>query len=272
MSRPKLEYVQTWSSTAEADEWHRAHGFRPVKRKANPVARASKPIEELSGPELLRRLDAADRVASQLNQELIDAGRGWEKSSETWEKNDPLSSRWKGAMVAWQKLNTERQRRETYHGSVRPIKRKENPVAKAAKKTAKKKPSAAQLAARREFAAIMKSGGFAAAKKARKSTRKKNPVAASPRTPTRTRTLSAASRPGYPAPAPAVKRTSSTLARKKNPIYPPARYELWTTNTAGRAERFVASFAHKGEAVAYGRIYANSKRKQVGVIIRGKAR
>lgn len=71
------------------------------------------------------------------------------------------------------------------------------------------------------------------------------------------------------------RQTRALSGRKANPIYPPVRYEVWRAGKtdAGRtrAERFIAAFASKGEAVGYAQLYADNHNKRVGIIIRGKA-
>jgi len=149
-------------------------------------------------------------------------------------------------------------------------KRKGNPMA-----TRKKKPTAAQLAARAEFARIMKSGGFAASGK-RAAKRKRNPVGSKISRPASSRVSGSTKRRAAVAPVPPraapILRTASSpgLARARNPIYPPTRFEVWRVNLQGKAERFIGAFAAKADAVTFARIYADSHGRRVGVKIRGK--
>jgi hypothetical protein len=57
--------------------------------------RGQRDPSEMAAAEINRELDRLDRVSRKLNQKFIDAGRGFERPSETWEKSDPLAEEFK---------------------------------------------------------------------------------------------------------------------------------------------------------------------------------
>lgn len=63
------------------------HPFRGNQWAQNPGA--------MTGGELTKAQAAVDAVSSRINQALIDAGRGFEKPSETYTKTDTLSEAFK---------------------------------------------------------------------------------------------------------------------------------------------------------------------------------
>lgn len=83
----------------------------------------AKPLAEMSERELQGARDKSNAETSKITTELIDAGRGTEKPSETRTKNDALSERWKVAMDRHNAIVDEERKRMTYHGSLKPIKR-----------------------------------------------------------------------------------------------------------------------------------------------------
>lgn len=80
-----------------------------------------KPISELSPAELTKRIAKADEISSALCSEFIAAGRGYELPSETITKTDPLALRWRNHAQYSSNLRDERDRRMTYHGSLKRI-------------------------------------------------------------------------------------------------------------------------------------------------------
>jgi len=79
------------------------------------------PYSHLSSTALKGAYDKHKMKGSAINQEMIDAGRGYEKPSETRTKSDPLSQRKNAASDVHSHLVTEMQRRESAHGSLKPL-------------------------------------------------------------------------------------------------------------------------------------------------------
>jgi hypothetical protein len=82
---------------------------------------------KISAASLANKLEASSRRDSKLVDEMIEAGRGRELPTETRLKTDSLSKRFNSERDTWRELQAEKERRMAYHGSMRPIKRKENP-------------------------------------------------------------------------------------------------------------------------------------------------
>lgn len=82
-----------------------------------------KPLSEMSERELQSARDKSNAESSKVTSEMIEAGRGTEKPSETRTKNDALSERWKKVMDRHNEIVDEERKRQTYHGSLKPIKR-----------------------------------------------------------------------------------------------------------------------------------------------------
>ncbi len=82
-----------------------------------------KPISEISGTDLKKRIARVSKRSSEITQELIDSGRGYEKPTETLTKDDSLSKLWKENHRELSTLLGELEARRTYHGSDRPIRR-----------------------------------------------------------------------------------------------------------------------------------------------------
>lgn len=125
----------------------------------------------------------------------------------------------------------------------------------------KKKPTAKQLAARRLFAQRAKSGAFR---------RKANPARKRKAKPVGRPSQASGKRPS----ARLVKRRQRTARAPKgfyaNPATAPARFAVHRATSDGHAGAFIASFAKKADAVAYGR--AMVKAKGIAIVIVGKAR
>lgn len=73
-------------------------------------------LEKLIGD--MRETDSA------LTDELIEAGRGREKIQDILKGTDSLSIRYRDNWQLLDRLRDELERRETFHGSSKPIKRK----------------------------------------------------------------------------------------------------------------------------------------------------
>jgi hypothetical protein len=79
-------------------------------------------LSKLPASKLLAKQTKASEVASALCSEFIAAGRGYEKSSETALKTDPLALRWLANAREEAAIQVEIDRRKEWHGSLRPIK------------------------------------------------------------------------------------------------------------------------------------------------------
>ncbi len=124
----------------------------------------------------------------------------------------------------------------------------------------KKKPTAKQLAARKLFAQRARSGAFKRKRSSNPSKRKSTarPSQATGKAPTKR----------------LVARRRKTARAPKgffaNPVTAPARFAVHRATADGHAGAFIASFAKKADAVAYGR--AMVKAKRIAIVIVGKAR
>ena len=118
-------------------------------------------VRKMSAIQLSKALDKASEAQSKIIHAMIEGGRGRETPKETMTKNDPLSLKYQTSANHLADLYFEKNRRMTWHGSMKPIKYQENPTM-----ATTKKPSPAQLAARAKFANMARTGGFAK-KKAR---------------------------------------------------------------------------------------------------------
>lgn len=78
--------------------------------------------EELSAKQLAEKMDSLLNLLLKLNEELINAGRGAEKMSDTLTKLDPISIRYQKVHEQYQILSFERDRRLEYHGNLNKIK------------------------------------------------------------------------------------------------------------------------------------------------------
>lgn len=83
----------------------------------------TKQPESMSRAELQRAMDRAGKASMELCDEMIAAGRGNERPSETAGKTDPLSVRFNAARALDSALHAEAARRMRYHGNLLPIKR-----------------------------------------------------------------------------------------------------------------------------------------------------
>jgi hypothetical protein len=72
---------------------------------------ADRSLEAMTPSEINRRLDRLDKMSSKLSREFIDAGRGYEKPSETRTKNDPLAERYNRLAAEQDELHAEIARR-----------------------------------------------------------------------------------------------------------------------------------------------------------------
>jgi hypothetical protein len=84
-------------------------------------------LERMSGPKLMALHERRGAVVSDLTRELIAAGFGQERGSETRERakaGDPLAQRWVEAQDSVQAIYDELDARRRYHGSNKPIKRR----------------------------------------------------------------------------------------------------------------------------------------------------
>ncbi len=86
----------------------------------------SKPIHDYSPSELTTLRTRLESAREKITDEMISAGRGYEKSSETFQKSDPLALRFQSNSRAFAELHGETKRRIEYHGSLKKI--KSNPV------------------------------------------------------------------------------------------------------------------------------------------------
>jgi hypothetical protein len=66
---------------------------------------------EMTSGQINKELDALDATSSAITREFIEAGRGSERPSETIQKTDPLSARWKVASDRVMALHNEIERR-----------------------------------------------------------------------------------------------------------------------------------------------------------------
>lgn len=80
-----------------------------------------KAVSDLTEGELVAALMDATDVSDALCAEFIACGRGHEKPSETRTKTDLLAQRYNAHAVIYGALLFERERRKTYHGSLKRI-------------------------------------------------------------------------------------------------------------------------------------------------------
>lgn len=88
-----------------------------------PLMKPAPSLPTLTAGQLAKAIAKADALSSALCSEMIAAGRGYEKSSETRAKSDPLAVRCNAASRAMADLMAERDSRRQWHGSDRPIRR-----------------------------------------------------------------------------------------------------------------------------------------------------
>lgn len=78
-------------------------------------------VKKLTATQLDRALSLTDKAVSAIMNELIQAGRGYEKLSQIRAKSDDLSLRAAAALDASNELHDEETRRLRYHASLRRI-------------------------------------------------------------------------------------------------------------------------------------------------------
>lgn len=81
------------------------------RRQRRGLRGADEDFSTLTPGEINRRLDRLDKLSSKLTREFIDAGRGYEKPSETRTKTDPLAERYKAWSREHDALHAEISRR-----------------------------------------------------------------------------------------------------------------------------------------------------------------
>lgn len=84
-------------------------------------------LAALTAAQLKTAIERADALHSALLDEMIEAGRGHERPTETARLSDDLSRRFNASMQRLGELYGEKRSRMEYHGSMRPIKRLQNP-------------------------------------------------------------------------------------------------------------------------------------------------
>ena len=126
-------------------------------------------IAKMSAAQLKKAMDSASLESSKIVDLLIDAGRGNERPNDMMSKSDPLSLKYQKNSSLLQSLYAEKNRRQIYHGSLRPIKYQENPT------MATKKFSPAQIAAQKLFAERARAGTLGKGKRKAAVKRKANP-------------------------------------------------------------------------------------------------
>ena len=80
-----------------------------------------RPVADLTRAELERALGKAHALSMALCDEMIAAGRGHERPSETSQLTDPLAQRVNAAAEREQALRDEAARRTRWHGSLHRI-------------------------------------------------------------------------------------------------------------------------------------------------------
>lgn len=83
-------------------------------------------LPKMSATVLQTAHDKESATGSKITDEMINAGRGTEKPTETRTKTDDLSLRYQAHADRWRAINDEMDARRKYHGSLKPIK-KTNP-------------------------------------------------------------------------------------------------------------------------------------------------
>ncbi len=96
-------------------------------------------FSKFSKAQLESAIAREDKLMNVLIDEMIAAGRGHEKPSETSLKRDSLSLRYNKVRAKQSELEFERRERLTYHGKLSPIKRENNPMKKTPAKSIKRK-------------------------------------------------------------------------------------------------------------------------------------
>jgi len=88
-------------------------------------------VAKLSAAQLTKALATAGEMVSAAGRKMIDAGRGHEKYSETMAKaggDDELANEFKAVADHETVLRQERQWREYYHGSLKPVPGRPGPL------------------------------------------------------------------------------------------------------------------------------------------------
>ena len=75
----------------------------------------------LTESELRKAIAKVAVESSTICSAFIEAGRGYERPTETRLKTDPLALRWKECAARSDVLNTEANRRKEWHGSLKRI-------------------------------------------------------------------------------------------------------------------------------------------------------
>lgn len=83
----------------------------------------AKPLSEMSERELESAYKKESDTGSKLTDEMISAGRGTERPTETRTKDDELSRKYNSHMDRMQAIVGEQRERERYQGNRKPIKR-----------------------------------------------------------------------------------------------------------------------------------------------------
>ena len=76
-------------------------------------------VRTLTPSQLLAAIENADKANGEANRALISAGRGYERYSDIIKQSDALSVRLLEASELQSVLRAEKNRRYTYHGSLR---------------------------------------------------------------------------------------------------------------------------------------------------------
>lgn len=75
----------------------------------------------MSPAELSRAIEKHNALSMALCDEFIAAGRGFETPNETRKLSDPLALRWREQTNRAAELHAEKDRRMTYHGSLKRV-------------------------------------------------------------------------------------------------------------------------------------------------------
>ncbi len=78
-------------------------------------------MNHLSAKKLSEAISKASDARSRITDEMIAAGRGYERHNETMTKDDGLSLRYIAASNRCADLRGEEKRRMEWHGSLKPI-------------------------------------------------------------------------------------------------------------------------------------------------------
>lgn len=229
---------------------------RLLKRKGNPMP--AKSPRDMTNAQIESRIEAIDKQLSKLGDKLIDEGRGYEKISETVQKTDPLSQRYKKYIDERRGLIIQAEMRygPGYRpGALRQVRaRRRNPKMPAKKRTASPAQLRALARGRAKLKAARRRGEIpkrkTAAPKKKRVVRRRNPD-------------------------PALMRTgvlrSATKAGKKRLTNPP-HYVIsngknyfdgasWVT-----AKRDAAQYLTQKKAAQIGRVLADVTNKPVQVV------